>query len=79
MGPIELIIGAAIMLLALPLAALWVFALADVVQRDETEFPPTQFGANTRLVWLFLVLVFNIAGALAYYVGVMRAYPRRRR
>lgn len=79
MGSIELIIGVAVMLLALPLAALWVFALADVVQRDETEFPPTQFGANTRLVWLFLVLVFNVAGALVYYASVMRVYPRRRR
>lgn len=60
---------------------LWVVALADVVKRREWEFPQAREGIqnpNERLMWTLIVFFGSGAGALLYYVVVMRPYPRQR-
>ena len=66
-------------ILALISAVFWVIALVDVLRRPEWDFPSSQFGSNTRIVWVFVVLVLNIFGSLMYYFLVMRQHPRQRR
>ena len=69
----------AVLVVAVPLAALWAFALADVLLRADWEFPPSPMGPNARLFWGVFVLLFNAVGAIVYYVNVMRPRPRQRR
>jgi hypothetical protein len=42
-------------------SALWILALVDCVRRD---FP----GANDRLMWVVIILLGHIVGALIYWV-----------
>lgn len=56
--------------------ALWVYALWDIAQRDVDEFPSQR--PSERLGWILVVLFFSGLGALAYWVMIMRQYPRRR-
>jgi hypothetical protein len=60
-------------------AVFWAIALTDVAKRAEWEFPPHPAGSNARALWTLVVLVGNVFGSLAYYVTVMRPYPRDRR
>jgi hypothetical protein len=64
---------------AIAWSAFWGWAIADVFQRADWEFPSRQPGSNDRVLWTFVVLLGNTPGALAYYVLVMKPYPRQRR
>lgn len=60
---------------------LWVVALVDVIQRTEAEFPGARQGAynpNEKLIWLLVVILAGIIGAIVYYFVVMRPFPRMR-
>jgi len=78
-GSVDIEVVVVTVLLAVPLAAFWVVALVDVLQRRDWEFPSWEPGSNVRIVWAFVVLVFNVFGALVYYVMVMKQNPRQRR
>lgn len=64
--------------LALGAVAFWVYALGDVMQRDESEFPYPPRTSNDKLVWLVIVVFLNVVGATGYYTIVMRDRPRSR-
>lgn len=68
--------------LGLACMVLWIIALIDVAQRTESEFPNATKGTpsgNEQLVWLLVVVLTGIIGAIIYYVVVMRPYPRGRK
>ena len=73
-GPIALLL-----VVGVPLAALWALALVDLAKRDDLEFPRLQFGLDQRIFWILVVLLLSGIGAAFYYFMVMRPYPRRRR
>ncbi len=66
-------------LFALAFAAMWAFALVDLVRRADWEFPRNATGVDPRLLWSVIVVLFGGFGGLAYYVLVMRPYPRQPR
>jgi hypothetical protein len=70
---------ALLVVVGVPLAVLWAFALVDIVKRDDLEFPPLQSGLDQRIFWILVVLLLSGIGATFYYFMVMRPYPRRRR
>jgi heme/copper-type cytochrome/quinol oxidase subunit 2 len=58
---------------------LWIIAIIDVAQRKVNEFPNAQKGAespNEQIVWVLVVVLTGIVGAIIYWVVVMRPYPR---
>ncbi|MDO8846853.1 MAG: PLDc N-terminal domain-containing protein [Coriobacteriia bacterium] len=58
----------------------WVIALVDVVQRAPEDFPNARAGRddpNERMIWLLIVLLVGVIGAVVYYFIVMKPYPRR--
>lgn len=60
---------------------LWVFVLVDVVQRLPEEYPNARAGRddpNERMLWLLIVLLTGVIGAVVYYVVVMKPYPRQK-
>jgi len=54
---------------------LWLWMLIDVVQRKDDEFGPTS-DANSKLLWIIIILLANGLGALIYYFLIYRKYPR---
>ena len=64
--------------IALALASMWLVALADIARREPWDFPPLASGADSRPIWLFVVILGNGVGSLIYYVLVMRPHPRKR-
>ena len=58
---------------------LWIFTLIDVAQRKEYEFPNAAKGTpsgNEQLIWLLVVVLTGVIGAIIYYFVVMRPHPR---
>lgn len=66
-----------LVVVGIPLATLWVVALADLLRRADDDFPSTGPGSNGRLFWLFVLVVLNGIGGFFYYFMVMRVRPRR--
>ena len=62
----------ALALLALPL--FWLWMLVDCLSRDCREFGTLITGdrAADKLLWVLLILVLPVVGAIAYHVGVRR-------
>lgn len=56
----------------------WLIALDDVLRRTDSEFPRRSPGTSDRTIWILVVLLGNIIGAVFYYAMVMGAYPRQR-
>lgn len=59
--------------------AAWIVALVDVVQRAPEDFPNARAGRddpNERMIWLLIVLLVGVIGAVVYYFVVMKPYPR---
>jgi len=72
------------LMMALWVAALvlWFVALVDVIQRDPGQFPNAlagHGGTDERLLWILIVVLGGVVGAIVYYFVVMRPYPRRRK
>jgi hypothetical protein len=60
---------------------LWIIAIIDVAQRKESEFPHAIKGtpsSNEQIIWLLVVVLTGIIGAIIYWIVVMRPYPRAR-
>ena len=74
------LIGLAVVVgVGVPFAALWSWALVDVFQRPDWEFPARRPGSNDHVSWTFVVVVLSGLGSLCYYLMVMKPYPRQRR
>lgn len=59
----------------------WIIALIDVVQRPDAEFPSARQGAynsSEKVIWVLVVVLAGVIGAIVYYAVVMRPYPRMR-
>lgn len=57
----------------------WIVVLVDVVQRAPEDFPNARSGRddpNERMIWLLIVLLVGVIGAVVYYFVVMKPYPR---
>jgi cell division protein FtsX len=70
-----------VVMLMVALMAFWIYALVDVVQRADAQFPEAIAGRpspNEKLVWILVVILIGWIGALIYYFVVMRKYPRAR-
>ena len=58
---------------------LWIFAIIDVAQRRPSEFPHALKGetsSNEQIIWVLVVVLAGIIGAIIYYFAVMRPHPR---
>lgn len=51
----------ALCLVGLVMTALWIFALVDCVTQEPAE-------GNERLVWLLILIFFNVIGTLIYFL-----------
>lgn len=59
----------------------WIVAIVDVAQRPEWAFPEAMSGRpspNEKLIWVLVVILAGVLGAIIYYIVVMRKYPRQR-
>jgi len=59
----------------------WIVAIVDVVQRVPEDFPNARAGRddpNERMIWLLIVLLAGVIGAIVYYFVVMKPYPRQK-
>jgi hypothetical protein len=65
-------------LIAIAGTVFWIVTLVDVLQRNDWEFPSHQQGSGDRVVWVLVVLLLHIVGAIIYYFVVMKPYPRSR-
>jgi hypothetical protein len=57
----------------------WIVAVVDVVQRAPEDFPNACSGRDDpseRMIWLLIVLLVGVIGAVVYYFIVMKPYPR---
>jgi hypothetical protein len=57
----------------------WIITLIDVAQRKDSEFPSAVKGtpsSNEQLVWLLVVVLTGVVGAIIYWAVVMKPYPR---
>lgn len=58
-----------------------VIVLIDLVKRHDDELPAALEGrpdANERLMWVLIILLGGLLGAIIYHVLVMRRYPLSR-
>jgi hypothetical protein len=65
--------------LSIASTVLWILALVDLAQRNDSQFPSAIEGrpnANEKVVWLLVVLLAGAVGAAVYYFVVMKKYPR---
>lgn len=56
-GNFQLVIIAAI--LAIPILVVTIMALIDIIRQ--------KFSGNGKILWMFVVLLFNIVGAILYF------------
>ena len=68
-----------VLVIGVPLVLLWALALADVLRRDDRDFPPLRSNVSPRLFWTVVLVLTSGIGSLFYYFSVMRFHPRRRR
>jgi len=69
------------MVVGVAFTVLWIITLVDLIQRPEGEFPNAIQGRqdpNERLLWLLIILLVGGIGSIAYYLIVMKPYPRNR-
>jgi hypothetical protein len=60
---------------------LWILAIVDVISRRDGEFPnglQGHPGANDKVLWVLVVLLAGIIGAVVYYFAVMKPYPLKK-
>jgi len=53
----------------------WFFMLIDILNRNENKFGTT-IKKDAKIIWLLIVLLIGLPGALAYYIVVYRKYPK---
>lgn len=65
-------------LLVIGTMVLWVLAIVDAATRNDWEYPNALQGrpsTNDKMMWLLVVILAGVVGALVYYFVVMRPYP----
>lgn len=75
------VIYAAFWLLFIGVFVLWIMAIVDVISRHEWEFPNALQGRpnpNDRLMWVLVVLLAGVIGAVVYYFVVMKPFPLKK-
>ena len=58
---------------------LWIVTIIDVAQRPPSEFPHALKGEsspNEQIVWVLVVVLTGVIGAIVYWAVVMRRHPR---
>lgn len=60
-----------------PLAVLWVVAIVDLMGRPAWDFPPSREPMTQRVLWASALVLLSGIAAVAYYLLVMRPYPRQ--
>lgn len=60
--------GGALLIVAVIAVVFWLWMLIDCLQRSDKNFPAK--GANDKLVWVVVLLLTNILGAILYYLLV---------
>lgn len=78
LGMSEIIPIVIALVVGVPLAALWVVALVDLAGRPASEWPPSRDPVMQRMTWASLLILFSGVAAVAYYLLVIRPYPRER-
>lgn len=69
---------AAFWLLFILAFVLWIMAIIDVISRLEWEFPNALQGhpnSNDKVLWVLVVLLAGVIGAVVYYFSVMKPFP----
>jgi len=57
----------------------WIVALVDLLQREPGDFPGARSARpdpNERLMWVLVVVLAGVIGAIVYYSLVMKPFPR---
>jgi H+/Cl- antiporter ClcA len=75
---VALLLSTLLAAVAVGFVAIWIIALVDLLQRADYEFPSRGSASTERWLWAAVVVLFGGLGAIAYYVMVMRPYPRGR-
>jgi len=58
------------LVLNIGLGLFWLVMLIDVIRREETDFPNQS--KDEKLVWILVITMANIVGAIVYYFVVYR-------
>jgi hypothetical protein len=72
---------AAFWLLFIALFVLWIMAIIDVISRHDWEFPNALQGRpnpNDKMLWVLVVLLAGVIGAVVYYFVVMKPFPLKK-
>lgn len=51
---------------------LWIWMLIDAATRPEWQYPDARPGGNTKVVWILVVAIGGLIGAVVYYFMVRR-------
>jgi TctA family transporter len=76
-----LVFYAVFWLLFILVFVLWIMAIIDVISRRDGEFPnglQGHPGANDKMLWVLVVLLAGVIGAVVYYFSVMKPFPLKR-
>lgn len=77
-GTLWILMACVLPMLMVALMVLWVFALIDAASRNEWEYPSALEGhpsSNDKVVWVLVVVLAGVVGAIVYFFVVMRKYP----
>lgn len=51
----------------------WIMMIVDVAKREESQFPNST--GSSKTIWLIVVILLGIIGAIVYYFAVKRKAP----
>lgn len=51
----------------------WIMMIVDVAKREESQFPNST--GNSKTIWLIVVILLGVIGAIVYYFAVKRKAP----
>lgn len=72
-GVLTLVCGFFFFVLWLAAIAFWIWMIVDVVKREEAQFPNST--GNSKVMWLLIVLLLGVIGAIVYYFAIKRKAP----
>ncbi|RJQ54486.1 MAG: PLDc_N domain-containing protein [Actinobacteria bacterium] len=72
-GVLTLVCGFFFFVIWLAALAFWIWMIVDVVKREEAQFPNST--GNSKTIWLLVVILLGVIGAIVYYFAVKRKAP----